>query len=76
MVPCAYNPEHLVRPSRLPYHYTKCETKPEVEHLFSVCPFNVMHRMLTEELEEHMAECPDNQPSLDLGSSEAWNDVD
>lgn len=44
---------------KLIYHLAgKCSAQPTVQHLYRVCRYNWVHRVLIEELAEHEEKCP------------------
>uniref|UniRef100_A0A8C4WQK6 CHHC U11-48K-type domain-containing protein n=1 Tax=Eptatretus burgeri TaxID=7764 RepID=A0A8C4WQK6_EPTBU len=58
--PCPYDPHHLVRASRFPYHIVQCrKNNPHIAKRMKACPFNARHIILKTEMERHVMRCPD-----------------
>ncbi|KAE8626861.1 hypothetical protein XENTR_v10006788 [Xenopus tropicalis] len=55
---CPYDKNHLIRPSRFPYHLVKCrENNRAAAKELATCPYNARHRVPKQELDLHMASC-------------------
>lgn len=64
-VHCPYNPEHYMPPGRLKWHLSRpCRDMLRLSHLFSICPYNSLHHILTAKLGEHVQTCPYRAPAL------------
>lgn len=55
-VQCPYNPEHVVRYARMPYHLIKCKKNYQGPPL-DTCPFNATHLVAKGTLQEHFKTC-------------------
>ena len=48
LVPCPYNPTHMIRQTRMAYHLPKCRLQhPGV--VLSICPYNATHQFPPEQ---------------------------
>ncbi|XP_056612663.1 gametocyte-specific factor 1 [Triplophysa dalaica] len=57
---CPYDPSHLIRACRFPYHLIKCrKNHPELIGELWTCPFNARHLMRKDELSHHISTCLD-----------------
>ncbi|XP_068078857.1 gametocyte-specific factor 1 [Danio rerio] len=57
---CPYDPHHLIRACRFPYHLIKCrKNHPELVGELWTCPFNARHLMKKNELSHHISTCVD-----------------
>ncbi|XP_077085672.1 gametocyte-specific factor 1 isoform X3 [Siphateles boraxobius] len=57
---CPYDPHHLIRACRFPYHLIKCrKNHPELISELWTCPFNARHLMRKDELSDHILTCVD-----------------
>ncbi|XP_016119215.1 gametocyte-specific factor 1 [Sinocyclocheilus grahami] len=57
---CPYDPHHLIRACRFPYHLIKCrKNHPELVGELWTCPFNARHLMRKHELSHHISTCVD-----------------
>uniref|UniRef100_A0A8C1DRS3 CHHC U11-48K-type domain-containing protein n=1 Tax=Cyprinus carpio carpio TaxID=630221 RepID=A0A8C1DRS3_CYPCA len=57
---CPYDPNHLIRACRFPYHLIKCrKNHPELVGELWTCPFNARHLMRKHELSHHISTCVD-----------------
>ncbi|ROL47909.1 Gametocyte-specific factor 1 [Anabarilius grahami] len=57
---CPYDPHHLIRACRFPYHLIKCrKNHPELLGELWTCPFNARHLMRKHELSHHISTCVD-----------------
>ncbi|KAK7176026.1 hypothetical protein R3I93_000326 [Phoxinus phoxinus] len=57
---CPYDPHHLIRACRFPYHLIKCrKNHPELISELWTCPFNARHLMRKDELSHHILTCVD-----------------
>ncbi|XP_043099189.1 gametocyte-specific factor 1 [Puntigrus tetrazona] len=57
---CPYDPHHLIRACRFPYHLIKCrKNHPELIGELWTCPFNARHLMKKHELSHHISTCVD-----------------
>ncbi|XP_041926249.1 gametocyte-specific factor 1-like isoform X1 [Alosa sapidissima] len=66
LVKCPYDPNHMIRQCRFPYHILKCKKNhPEMESELRTCPYNARHIILKDELSAHMAVCVDRQSVID-----------
>ncbi|KAI7814968.1 putative gametocyte-specific factor 1-like [Triplophysa rosa] len=55
---CPYDPSHLIRACRFPYHLIKCrKNHPELIGELRTCPFNARHLMRKNELSHHISTC-------------------
>ncbi|XP_063808263.1 uncharacterized protein LOC135008331 isoform X2 [Pseudophryne corroboree] len=71
LLQCPYDKNHMIRPSRFPYHLVKCrENNKAVAKDLAVCPFNARHRMPKKELDLHMKSC-DSKCQVDPLPAEA-----
>ncbi|XP_063707004.1 gametocyte-specific factor 1 homolog [Culicoides brevitarsis] len=72
VIPCPYNPSHMILPHRMQTHLTKC-AKQHPHMKLEICPFNVTHRMRYAAMKEHKLRCPDRvnfeQYLIDVGTS-------
>ncbi|XP_063043167.1 gametocyte-specific factor 1 [Engraulis encrasicolus] len=60
LVKCPYDPNHMIRQCRFPYHILKCKKNhPEMESELRTCPYNARHIVLKDELSKHMTVCVD-----------------
>ena len=73
IVSCPFNPEHKMRQNRLIWHLGKgCKEKVTCfsihstkllqelyEHLYATCPYNALHIIKKEQINEHIGQCPD-----------------
>ncbi|XP_073526139.1 protein D7-like isoform X2 [Phyllobates terribilis] len=63
LLQCPYDKNHMIRPSRFPYHLVKCrENNKAVAKVLAICPFNARHRMPKQELDLHMQSCESKCP--------------
>ncbi|XP_040278206.1 protein D7-like isoform X1 [Bufo bufo] len=63
LLQCPYDKNHLIRPSRFPYHLVKCrENNQAVAKVLATCPFNARHRVPKKELDLHMQSCESKCP--------------
>ncbi|KAG8585376.1 hypothetical protein GDO81_005001 [Engystomops pustulosus] len=63
LLQCPYDKNHMIRPSRFPYHLVKCrENNRHVAKVLATCPFNARHRVPKQELELHMQTCESKCP--------------
>uniref|UniRef100_A0A672K982 Gametocyte-specific factor 1-like n=1 Tax=Sinocyclocheilus grahami TaxID=75366 RepID=A0A672K982_SINGR len=61
---CPYDPHHLIRACRFPYHLIKCrKNHPELVGELWTCPFNARHLMRKHELSHHISTCVDRLAS-------------
>ncbi|CAG9331116.1 unnamed protein product [Blepharisma stoltei] len=65
-IACSYNPDHLVNPARLLWHYTKCPDRKHMSQMFKICPYNPAHHIPNCELYNHMKRCPNAKVQLKL----------
>ncbi|XP_078506426.1 uncharacterized protein LOC144764805 [Lissotriton helveticus] len=60
LLQCPYDKNHLIRPSRFPYHLVKCrESNPKAAKDVATCPYNARHRVPKQELQLHISNCLD-----------------
>ncbi|XP_069087126.1 gametocyte-specific factor 1 isoform X1 [Pleurodeles waltl] len=60
LLQCPYDKNHLIRPSRFPYHLVKCrENNPKAAKDVATCPYNARHRVPKQELQLHILNCLD-----------------
>ncbi|OCT95855.1 hypothetical protein XELAEV_18013545mg [Xenopus laevis] len=58
LMQCPYDKNHMIRPSRFPYHLVKCrENNRAAAKILATCPYNARHRVPKQELDLHMASC-------------------
>ena len=57
-IECPYDPTHMIRAKRFPYHLIKCRKNHRVKD-FVTCPFNARHEVPRPELRYHVAHCAD-----------------
>ena len=57
LIHCPFNPNHLVKRSRLITHKKLCPDKNNKGIV--QCPYNPSHHILIENLEKHKEKCPD-----------------
>ena len=57
LIHCPFNPNHLVKRSRLITHKKLCPDKNNKGII--QCPYNPSHHVLIENLEKHKEKCPD-----------------
>ncbi|XP_056418757.1 protein D7-like isoform X2 [Hyla sarda] len=63
LLQCPYDKNHMIRPSRFPYHLVKCrENNKDVAKVLATCPFNARHRVPKKELDLHMQSCESKCP--------------
>ncbi|KAG9461595.1 hypothetical protein GDO78_016301 [Eleutherodactylus coqui] len=63
LLQCPYDKNHMIRPSRFPYHLVKCrENNQHVAKALATCPFNARHRVPKKELDLHMQSCESKCP--------------
>lgn len=58
LIECPFDPVHLLRRKRMPYHIIKCSKNFNMKN-FKICPFNYRHIVAKEEFESHMHHCQD-----------------
>ncbi|XP_055067359.1 gametocyte-specific factor 1 [Misgurnus anguillicaudatus] len=73
---CPYDPNHLIRACRFPYHLIKCrKNHPELVGELWTCPFNARHLMKKHELSHHISTCLDrcsvNDTYIDNGRTDS-----
>ncbi|KAM4796691.1 gametocyte-specific factor 1 [Rhinophrynus dorsalis] len=67
LLQCPYDKNHMIRPSRFPYHLVKCrENNPAMAKVLATCPYNARHRMPKTELQLHMSTCENKVPIAPL----------
>ncbi|CAH1273000.1 GTSF1 [Branchiostoma lanceolatum] len=64
---CPYDPVHVIRASRMPYHLMKCRRN-YAHNDMRTCPFNARHVVPIGEHRHHIANCPDRKV-LDVHTS-------
>ncbi|XP_075054102.1 protein D7-like isoform X2 [Mixophyes fleayi] len=63
LLQCPYDKNHMIRPSRFPYHLVKCrENNKSVAKVLAICPYNARHRVPKKELDLHMQSCESKCP--------------
>lgn len=58
LIACPFDPVHLLRRKRMPYHIIKCGKNFNKKD-FRVCPFNSRHVVPKNDLESHLHQCQD-----------------
>ncbi|XP_064382573.1 uncharacterized protein LOC135331369 [Halichondria panicea] len=56
LVPCPFDPVHMVQRKRMQYHIMKCSKNMDMRK-FRTCPFNAQHIVVVEEYEHHVKTC-------------------
>ncbi|XP_013390326.1 uncharacterized protein LOC106158771 [Lingula anatina] len=58
LMECPYDPVHMIRAKRFPYHLMKCRKNYAGKDM-KTCPFNARHVVPGPELRYHISRCPD-----------------
>ncbi|XP_053704995.1 gametocyte-specific factor 1 [Synchiropus splendidus] len=57
---CPYDPNHLIRACRFPYHLIKCrKNHPKLAKELKTCPYNARHLVKPQDFAHHMETCVD-----------------
>ena len=65
LVECRYNPNHIVKKSRIEIHEQKCPDRLKKQNEYKLCPYNPRHHIKKELFEKHKLEC-ENRPKISI----------